>query len=111
LEVPALEICYENCSGIKSATTRLYTADGSEQIGELSTNGGVFTKIITDLDEGTFLDPPVGDFCRLFMPEPDALYLLEYNVEDNCGNVVLVTQYIRAIDRVPPTPICRQITK
>src|SRR5690606_18719413 len=74
-------------------------------------NGGVFTNIITDLDEGTFLDPPVGDFCRLFLPEPDALYQVKYTLQDNCGNKVNTQAYIRVIDRVPPTPICRQITK
>ncbi|MEZ4949102.1 MAG: hypothetical protein R2784_06915 [Saprospiraceae bacterium] len=102
LTVPALDVCYENCSGVEAWNTRLYSSDGALLLGEVNGNGGLFRDVALDLDEG---------FDDLAFEEPDARYLVRYTVWDNCNNKSSVDVYIRVVDRVAPTPICREVTQ
>jgi subtilisin-like proprotein convertase family protein len=102
MTLPPLDVCYENCSGIEGWTTKLYSSDGSVLLGETNENGGNFRDIALDLDEG---------FDDLTFEEPDARYLVRYTVWDNCNNRTSVDVYIRVVDRVAPTPICREVTQ
>ena len=130
--LPPINVCYENCSGVASYATKLFTADGSTLLGSVPTNGGTFNDLTLDLadmhDDGSpddknaanlvfpILDTP-NPFDSISIPgisylnEPDAIYLAKYEVTDACGNTSTLDCFVRIIDKIPPVAVCREETQ
>ncbi len=130
--LPPASVCYENCSGVASWTTKLFTADGVNLLGSVPTNGGTFSDLTLDLldmhDDGSPDDKnaaaltfPIlatpNPFDSIVIPgistlnEPDAIYLAVYEVVDACGNSATLECFVRLIDKIPPVPVCREETQ
>ncbi len=95
--VPPVANCTDNCSGIASYTTELWTMDDQGdpefQIGIINGNGGYFDNI---------------PMYRNGLP---ARYIVRYSAVDGCKNQASVDMTVRLRDRVPPVVVCDEITE
>ena len=128
VRLPEMTVCFEDCSGVASWNTYIYSADGINLLDAKDGNGGLMNEaLVLDLDEGPEDDVPMPEPILITLPdgtrivvtsirletlkEPDALYLARYVVRDSCGNEATADVFIKLIDRVAPVPICREETQ
>ncbi len=91
---------YDNCSGIASYRSELWTiVPGSNpavpmtQVGFVNGNGGVFNNV------------------PLFQNGANARYIVRHYAKDGCNNTAFIDRVIQLRDKVPPTPICVEFTE
>ena len=128
--LPAMGLCSDDdCSGIASWETRVFSADSMHLLDIIPGNGGAGNEALAiSLDEGPGDDTPDAQPFQIPLPdgsgtiltdpiildnlkEPDALYLARYIVKDGCGNTSSADVFFRMIDRVAPIAICREETQ
>ena len=96
--VPPVAIVGDDCSGVVSVSTEIYSAD-STLLAATATNGGLFTGL--PLMDGIFVSA---------LREPDITYRVRYLVEDACGNQTDAEVFYNVIERTAPVADCDEIT-
>ena len=82
----------DNCSGVVSYATELWTLTG-QLLKSIPNNGGVFSGI------------------PMFVNGLPAQYIVRYYATDGCGNQGTDDTKITLVDKVPPVAICDEITE
>ncbi|TAK30601.1 MAG: T9SS type A sorting domain-containing protein, partial [Saprospiraceae bacterium] len=90
--VPAASGITDNCSGVVSYTTELWTLTG-QLLQSVNGNGGVFTSV------------------PMFINGLPASYTVRYYATDGCGNQGSDDTKITLKDKVPPVAVCDEITE
>ena len=95
--IPAVSSATDNCSGVASYTTEIWTVDANGnpvfQLGTVPSNTGIFNNI------------------PLFENGLPARYIIRYYASDYCDNQGFRDLYVRLRDRVPPVVVCDEITE
>ncbi|MBK7410630.1 MAG: T9SS type A sorting domain-containing protein [Saprospirales bacterium] len=96
--IPALNVLGDDCSGLNPAgyKTELWTLGAGTLLQTINGNGGTFTNIELIAD-----NPPTNN----------AQYTVRHLFLDGCGNQSECIYNITVIDKVPPVPICDEITE
>ena len=95
--VPPATNITDNCSGVASYTTEIWTINAQGQpvnvLKTISGNGGVFTGI------------------PMYVNGAPAMYVVRYYATDGCGNQGYDDMKITLRDKVPPVAVCDEITE
>ncbi|MBK8490769.1 MAG: T9SS type A sorting domain-containing protein [Saprospirales bacterium] len=96
--IPALNVTGDNCSSVNPASykTELWTLGAGTLLQTINGNGGTFTNVELIAD-----NPPTNN----------AQYTVRHTFMDVCGNQSECIYNITVIDKVPPVPICDEITE
>jgi subtilisin-like proprotein convertase family protein len=96
--IPALTVLGDDCSGLNPAgyVTQLWTLGAGTLLQSIPGNGGTFTNVELIAD-----NPPTNN----------AQYTVRHVFTDACGNQSDCIYDITVVDKVPPVPICDEITE
>ncbi|MBK8490771.1 MAG: HYR domain-containing protein [Saprospirales bacterium] len=96
--IPALVVSGDDCSGLNPAgyKTELWTLGAGTLLQSINGNGGTFPNVELIAD-----NPPTNN----------AQYTVRHIFTDGCGNQSECIYNITVIDKVPPVPICDEITE
>ncbi|MCB9284938.1 MAG: T9SS type A sorting domain-containing protein [Lewinellaceae bacterium] len=95
--IQPLNVIGDDCSSPDPAAykTELWTLGGGQLLQSINGNGGTFTGVELIAD-----NPPTNN----------AQYTVRHIFKDNCGNQSECQYNITVVDKVPPVPICDEIT-
>ncbi|MCB9284936.1 MAG: T9SS type A sorting domain-containing protein [Lewinellaceae bacterium] len=95
--IQPLNVIGDDCSSPDPAAykTELWTLGGGQLIASINGNGGTFNNVELIAD-----NPPTNN----------AQYTVRHIFKDNCGNQSECQYNITVVDKVPPVPICDEIT-
>ncbi|MBK8493357.1 MAG: T9SS type A sorting domain-containing protein [Saprospirales bacterium] len=96
--IQPLEVTGDDCSSVNPASykTELWTLGAGTLLQSITGNGGTFTNVELIAD-----NPPTNN----------AQYTVRHTFMDVCGNQSECIYNITVIDKVPPVPICDEITE
>ena len=96
--IPPVQVTGDDCSGVDASgyVTQLWTLGAGTLLQTIPGNGGTFANVELIAD-----NPPTNN----------AQYTVRHVFRDNCGNESDCIYNITVVDKVPPVPVCDEITE